>query len=112
MILLALFSIHSISKAATIRGSVMEIHYGAGRAAAANQITTKTTRAKRIADVDPVVIRGVHYNLVDGRAQKRVAITGRGSCPSDPGLERTVEYRRRIRTGDAIEADPEERVQR
>jgi hypothetical protein len=44
MILLALFSIHSISKAATIRGSVMEIHYGAGRAAAANQITVTLYR--------------------------------------------------------------------
>jgi hypothetical protein len=31
MILLALFSIPSICKAATIRGSVMEIHSGAGR---------------------------------------------------------------------------------
>jgi hypothetical protein len=39
MILLALFSIHSICKAATIRGSVMEIHSGAGKASAANQVT-------------------------------------------------------------------------
>jgi hypothetical protein len=39
MILLALFSISSISKAATIRGSVMEIHSGAGRAAPATQVT-------------------------------------------------------------------------
>jgi hypothetical protein len=39
MILLALFSIHSICKAATIRGSVKEIHSGAGKASAANQVT-------------------------------------------------------------------------
>ena len=44
MIPLALFSIHSIGKAATIRGSVMEIHSGAGRAAAANQVTVTLCR--------------------------------------------------------------------
>ena len=44
MILLALFSIHSICKAATIRGSVKEIHSGAGRASAANQVTVTLYR--------------------------------------------------------------------
>jgi hypothetical protein len=44
VILLALFSIHSICKAATIRGSVKEIHSGAGRAAAANQVTVTLYR--------------------------------------------------------------------
>ena len=44
MILLALFSIPSICKAATIRGSVMEIHSGAGRASAANQVTVALYR--------------------------------------------------------------------
>ena len=44
MILLALFSIPSICKAATIRGSVMEIHSGAGRAAAANGVTVTLYR--------------------------------------------------------------------
>ncbi len=44
MILLALFSIPSISKAATIRGSVTEIHSGAGRASAANQVTVTLYR--------------------------------------------------------------------
>jgi hypothetical protein len=42
MILLALFSIPSICKAATIRGSVMEIHSGAGRASPATQVTVRT----------------------------------------------------------------------
>ena len=44
MILLALFSISSICKAASIRGSVMEIHSGAGRAAAASQVTVTLYR--------------------------------------------------------------------
>jgi hypothetical protein len=44
MILLALFSIHSICKAATIRGSVMEIHSGAGKASPANQVTVTLFR--------------------------------------------------------------------
>ena len=44
MILLALFSIPPICKAATIRGSVMEIHYGAGRAAGAEQVTVTLYR--------------------------------------------------------------------
>ena len=44
MILLALFSIPSICKAATIRGSVMEIHSGAGRAFAATQVTVTLYR--------------------------------------------------------------------
>jgi hypothetical protein len=44
IILLALFSIHSICKAATIRGSVNEIHSGAGRASAANQVTVTLYR--------------------------------------------------------------------
>jgi hypothetical protein len=39
MILLALFSIPSICEAATISGSVMEIHSGAGRAAGAEQVS-------------------------------------------------------------------------
>ena len=39
MSLLALFSIPSICKAATIGGSVMEIHSGAARASAENQVT-------------------------------------------------------------------------
>ncbi len=44
MILLALFSIPSICKAATIRGSVVEIHSGAGKASAANQVTVTLYR--------------------------------------------------------------------
>ena len=44
IILLALFSIPSICKAATIRGSVMEIHSGAGRAAGAEQVTVTLYR--------------------------------------------------------------------
>jgi hypothetical protein len=44
MILLALFSISSICKAATIRGRVMEIHSGAGKASAANQVTVTLYR--------------------------------------------------------------------
>ena len=44
MILVALFSIPPICKAATIRGSVMEIHYGAGRAAPAEQVTVTLYR--------------------------------------------------------------------
>jgi hypothetical protein len=44
MILLALFSIPPISKATTIRGSVMEIHYGAGRAAGAEHVTVTLYR--------------------------------------------------------------------
>jgi hypothetical protein len=44
VILLAFFSIHSISKAATIRGSVMEIHSGAGKASPANQVTVTLFR--------------------------------------------------------------------
>jgi hypothetical protein len=44
MILLTLFSIHSICKAATIRGSVKEIHYGAGKASAADQVTVTLYR--------------------------------------------------------------------
>ena len=39
MILLALLVVSSIGKAATIRGRVMEIHSGAGRAAPASQVT-------------------------------------------------------------------------
>ena len=41
---LALFSIPSICEAATIRGSVKEIHSGAGRASAANQVTVTLYR--------------------------------------------------------------------
>jgi hypothetical protein len=44
MIMLALFSIHSICKSATIRGSVEEIHSGAGKASAANQVTVTLYR--------------------------------------------------------------------
>jgi len=44
MIMLALFSIHSICKSATIRGSVKEIHSGAGKASAANQVTVTLYR--------------------------------------------------------------------
>ena len=44
MILLALFSIPSICKAATIHGSVMEIHSGAGRASPATQVTVTLYR--------------------------------------------------------------------
>ena len=44
MILLALLSIPSICKAATIRGSVMEIHSGAGRASPATQVTVTLYR--------------------------------------------------------------------
>jgi hypothetical protein len=44
MILLALFTIPPICKAATIRGSVMEIHYGAGRAAGAERVTVTLYR--------------------------------------------------------------------
>jgi hypothetical protein len=44
MILLTFISILSICKAATIRGSVMEIHTGAGRASAANQVTVTLYR--------------------------------------------------------------------
>jgi AbrB family looped-hinge helix DNA binding protein len=44
IILLALFSIHSICKAATISGSVKEIHSGAGRAGAAEQVTVTLYR--------------------------------------------------------------------
>ena len=44
MILVALFSIPSIGKAATIRGSVMEIHSGAGKASPANQVTVTLFR--------------------------------------------------------------------
>jgi len=44
MILLALFSIPSICKAATIRGRVMEIHSGAGRASPADQVTVTLYR--------------------------------------------------------------------
>jgi hypothetical protein len=44
MILLVLFSIPSICKAATIRGSVMEIHSGAGKASVANQVTVTLYR--------------------------------------------------------------------
>ncbi|HYY31775.1 MAG TPA: hypothetical protein VE860_27770 [Chthoniobacterales bacterium] len=40
----ALFSIHSICKSATIRGSVNEIHSGAGKASAANQVTVTLYR--------------------------------------------------------------------
>jgi hypothetical protein len=42
--LLAFFSISSICKATTIRGSVVEIHTGAGRASAANQVTVTLYR--------------------------------------------------------------------
>ena len=44
IILLALFSIPSICKAATIRGSVMEIHSCAGRASPATQVTVTLYR--------------------------------------------------------------------
>jgi hypothetical protein len=44
MILLALFSLHSVCRAATIRGSVKEIHSGAARASAANQVTVTLYR--------------------------------------------------------------------
>jgi hypothetical protein len=44
MILVALFSIHSICQAATIRGSVKEIHSGAGKASAANEVTVTLYR--------------------------------------------------------------------
>ena len=44
MILLALFSISSICKAANIHGSVVEIHSGAGRAGAAEQVTVTLYR--------------------------------------------------------------------
>jgi hypothetical protein len=44
MILLALLSIQSICEAATIRGSVKEIHSGAGKASAANQVTVTLYR--------------------------------------------------------------------
>ena len=44
MIVLVLFSTPSICEAATIRGSVMEIHSGAGRASAANQVTVTLYR--------------------------------------------------------------------
>jgi hypothetical protein len=44
VILLALFSIPSIGESATIRGSVMEIHSGAGRAAGAEQVTVTLYR--------------------------------------------------------------------
>jgi len=44
MILLAFFAITSICKAATIRGRVMEIHSGAGRAAPASQVTVTLYR--------------------------------------------------------------------
>jgi|ERR1700733_2991266 hypothetical protein len=44
MILLVLFAISSICRAATIRGRVMEIHSGAGRAAAASQVTVTLYR--------------------------------------------------------------------
>jgi hypothetical protein len=44
MTLFALFSIHAICKAATIRGSAKEIHSGAGRASAANQVTVTLYR--------------------------------------------------------------------
>ena len=44
MILLALFSIPSNCEAATIRGSVMEIHSSAGRAAGAEQVTVTLYR--------------------------------------------------------------------
>jgi hypothetical protein len=36
---LALFAIHSVGQSATIRGSVKEIHSGAGKASPANQVT-------------------------------------------------------------------------
>jgi hypothetical protein len=44
MILVALFAIDSNCKAATIRGSVKEIHSGAARASAANQVTVTLYR--------------------------------------------------------------------
>jgi hypothetical protein len=44
LVLLLLFAIHSICQAATIRGSVMEIHSGAARASAANQVTVTLYR--------------------------------------------------------------------
>jgi hypothetical protein len=44
MILLTLFSIPAICQAATIRGSVMEIHTGAGRASPATQVTVTLYR--------------------------------------------------------------------
>jgi hypothetical protein len=43
-VLLALFAIHSICQAATIRGRVMEIHSGAARASAANLVTVTLYR--------------------------------------------------------------------
>lgn len=44
MILLALFSGSILCEAGTIRGRVMEIHNGAGRAAPANQVTVTLYR--------------------------------------------------------------------
>jgi hypothetical protein len=44
MILLALLTIPPICQAATIRGNVMEIHYGAGRAAGAEQVAVTLYR--------------------------------------------------------------------
>src|SRR5580704_15201770 len=44
MILLALFSIPSICKAAIVRGGVMEIHSGAGKASPATQVTVTLYR--------------------------------------------------------------------
>jgi hypothetical protein len=41
---LVLFAIHSICQAATIHGSVMEIHSGAARASAANLVTVTLYR--------------------------------------------------------------------
>jgi hypothetical protein len=43
-IMLGLFAVSSVSSAGTIRGSVMEIHYGAARASAANQVTVTLYR--------------------------------------------------------------------
>ena len=43
-ILLTLFSIHSICEASVIRGSVEEIHSGAGKASPANQVTVTLYR--------------------------------------------------------------------
>jgi len=44
MVLLEIFSIPSICKAAIVRGGVMEIHSGAGRASPATQVTVTLYR--------------------------------------------------------------------
>jgi hypothetical protein len=77
MILLTLFSIHSICKAAAIRGSVMEIHYGAGRAAGAEQVT-----------VTPSVDAGnariaKQRSKIENEDDERLALHGAKHIPKD-----------------------------